>query len=320
MTKRLLLVATGGTISSVVSEEGLISGKTASDFAHLVRVPPGWELEVKDVGRTLSSNFTLADIVRISNEVADTTADAVVVLHGTGILEETVFLTEMRLAASSVPKTVVFTGAQRIASEPGADGLQNLRDAVTVATCPIGWRLGAVVIFDGRVLAANHVVKSDSWSLHAFTASTAGELARVFADQMQVMQWPAWRFPCGGDDLDNAVDLIWFSGGMDATRINLEGLRGLVIAASGVGNVNGALAERIREAIAQDVAVVVTTRTGSGPAFALYGESGGSRTLAGLGVHFTWLHPLKARLLLMAALRQADRPLSDVMRGQLWIS
>ncbi|MCL5013064.1 MAG: asparaginase domain-containing protein [Firmicutes bacterium] len=317
MPKRLLVVATGGTISSGVSAQGFVPQKDAEDFRRLIAVPPGWALEVKDAGHSLSSNFDLDDMVRISNEVVGANADAVIVLHGTGIMEETVFLTEMRLASLSEHKAVVFTGAQRIASEPGADGLQNLRDAVTVATHPMAWRFGASVVFEGMVLAANEVAKSDSWSLHAFTSGTAGVLARVFMNQIQIIHWPAWRFPCFGDTVEPAVDLVWFAGGMDGRRLRLKGLRGLVVAASGVGNVNATVAARIREAMDQGIVVVIATRTGAGPAFPLYGDEGGSRTLETLGVHFSCLHPLKARLLLMAGLK-GPQPIADVIRGHLW--
>lgn len=315
--KKLLLVATGGTISSVASSGGLIPGRTGADFAQEVKLDPGWTVDVVDAGQSLSSAFGLSDMLHLSDLVTSAQTDAVVVLHGTGIMEEAVFLTDMKLAAALSSKAVVFTGAQRVGSDAGSDGLQNLRDAVYVATRPFSGRFGACIVFDGHVFAASQVTKSDSWSLHAFSGGDAGALARVFPEGMVVMNWPAWRFPCEARALEPLVDLIWFSGGMDGDRLPLDGLKGVVVAASGVGNVNGSVANRIREAIERGIVVLVATRTGQGPVFSGYGGEGGSQTLAAMGVHFTSLHPLKARLLLMAALR-SQGPIGEVLAGEAW--
>lgn len=121
-------------------------------------------------------------------------------------MEEAVFLTDMKLAAASSTRAVVFTEAQRVGFDPGSDGLQNLRDAVYVATRSFSWRCGACIVFDGHVFAATQATKCDSWSLHAFSGGDAGALARVFPQGMVVMNWPAWRFPCAAHDVETAVD------------------------------------------------------------------------------------------------------------------
>lgn len=317
MRRTLLVVATGGTISSVSSGVGFIPGKTAHELTSELTLPKGWILEVLDLGRVLSSNFTLDDLNNVVETVVHSTADAVVVLHGTGVMEETAFLTDVRLAAGDIKKPVVFTGAQRVASEPGADGLHNLLDAVRVATHPYAWRLGAVIVFNGFVLSASAARKTDSWSLHAFTGGDQGALARVNPEGVHFMNWPAWRYPCPGSKLSYDVELIWFSAGMDGDRVRLENVRGVVLAASGVGNVNESVARRIEDAVSRDIAVVVTTRTGAGGVFPWYGGAGGSRTLQEKGVTFTNLDPLKARLLLMAALGNGTS-VQDAFRGRLW--
>lgn len=104
---------------------------------------------------------------------------------------------------------------------------------------------------------------------------------------------------------------------MDGSRIPLEGIKGLVIASSGVGNVNGSVANRVREAINGGMVLLMATRTGSGPVFAAYGGEGGSQTLAEMGVHFTALHSLKACLLLMATLR-APGSIAGTLAGEFW--
>ncbi|PSR20065.1 MAG: hypothetical protein C7B45_16780 [Sulfobacillus acidophilus] len=87
--------------------------------------------------------------------------------------------------------------------------------------------------------------------------------------------------------------MIWFAGGTRSVPWEVTHLHGLVVAASGVGTVNAAVADQIRVACAHNVAVVVTTRAGSGPVFPVYGGAGGSQTLDSLGVKITWLHPFE---------------------------
>jgi L-asparaginase len=188
---------------------------------------------------------------------------------------------------------------------------------VLLATQPNSWRLGVVIVFDGYTFAATHAVKQDSWSLHAFSAKEAGALARIAPTQVQWINWPAWRYACRGTDLDPAVHLLWFVAGMDAPASLPSDLRGLVVAASGIGNVNAAITASIAGLRAQHIPVLVATRTGSGPVFPFYGGGGGSTTLREMGVQFTNLHPLKARLLIMAALKSSD-PWSEILTGHPW--
>lgn len=75
------------------------------------------------------------------------------------------------------PKSVIFTGAQRIASELGKDALQTFHDAVTIATHPDSWRLGACILFDSYAFSAMYATEHDSGSLHAFSGGDAGAVA-----------------------------------------------------------------------------------------------------------------------------------------------
>ena len=68
--------------------------------------------------------------------------------HGTDTLEETAMLCDI---INDAEAQVVFTGAIRPASAPGADGPANLVDAVAVAASDDATGLGVLVVFGGEI-------------------------------------------------------------------------------------------------------------------------------------------------------------------------
>ena len=109
------------------------------------------------------------------------------------------------------------------------------------------------------------------------------------------------------------VDIIPNYAGSDGRLIRgllKEGpVDGLVVDASGNGNIAGALFEAVREARAAGIAVVITSRTHSGRVIPVYAGAGGGTTLQELGCVFADnLSAQKARVLLIAALTRTQDP------------
>ena len=79
--------------------------------------------------------------------------------------------------------------------------------------------------------------------------------------------------------------------------------RGLVIEASGHGNVTRAVLEAVTEAIAAGIVVVVASRCPQGRTQPIYGGDGGGRDLLRAGALFAGdLSPVKVRVALAALL------------------
>lgn len=176
----IALITTGGTIA--MGQEAGESRATwrfrAEDFAHLLPLQPDDSLVAVDFSRLPSSHLSSAFAQGLAAKVAETTAhrDAVIITHGTDTLEETAFYLDMVLPPG---KPVIVTGAMVTASQPGADGLANLRDAVSVAKSSSTQGKGVLVVFNRDILSAVHAMKSDCERLNAFGSVQTGKIGAV---------------------------------------------------------------------------------------------------------------------------------------------
>src|SRR4051794_4842811 len=152
------------------------------DAEALVAGVPGLEgrddLEARTVVNLPSAHLTLADQLQICRQARDAARRGlgVVVTHGTDTLEETARLCDV-LHDAEAP--IVFTGAIRTATAPGADGPANLVDAVSVAASEEAAGSGVLVVFGGEIHHARCVRKTDTTSLTAFSSPQTGPLGRV---------------------------------------------------------------------------------------------------------------------------------------------
>ena len=172
------VLAAGGTIGM----SGAGGATPELDARALVAGVPGLAaydgLEAETIVNVPSAHLTLDDQLRICRAARDAARRGlgVVVTHGTDTLEETAMLCDI-LSDADTP--IVFTGAIRPASAPGADGPANLLDAVAVAAGDQAVGLGVLVVFGGEIHHARVVRKTDTTSLTAFSSPQMGPLGRV---------------------------------------------------------------------------------------------------------------------------------------------
>ena len=150
------------------------------DSAGLIASVPGLAdregLESETVTNAPSAHLTLEEQLEICRAARDAARRGmgVVVTHGTDTLEETAMLADV-LHDAEAP--IVFTGAIRPASAPGADGPANLGDAVSVAAGEAAAGMGVLVCFGGEIHHARCVRKTDTTSLVAFSSPQTGRSA-----------------------------------------------------------------------------------------------------------------------------------------------
>lgn len=245
---------------------------------------------------------------QVQKLVRDPAVDAVVLTHGTDTLEETAYLLDLTLDGD---KPVVFCGAMRTVSEPGWDGPANLMAAVRAAVHPGSRGRGVLVAVGEEVHAAAEVTKWHSQRLDAFR-SPHGPVAVLDRGQV-VYTRQAFRVPrLPARRLVSEVDLHTMATGVGDRLLRASlarGARGLVLEATGCGNVPPAVVPALKAALAARVAVVLVTRCGEGPVSPTYGYEGGGRRLRDMGVILGGALPgPKARIKLMVALGITTEP------------
>lgn len=300
---RVVVITTGGTIATSSGTDGVLRPtRSGADLTG------GLDVEVVDLLSKDSSRLEPADWLRIGaavNAAVEQGAEGVVVTHGTDSLEETSLWLELTYGGSP---PVVFTGAARPADAPEADGPVNLRQACTVAASPLAWASGVLVCFDGSVFAPLGTTKIGGTAVFGGTTPVGSVAAQQFT-----MTETKERAHLGAVSSPARVDIAAAYPGADGCAIDAfvaAGARAVVVEAMGSGNTGTAIAEAVRRACEQDVAVAVTTRVPAGHTHAGYGP--GHELVSAGAVMVPRLRSSQARVLLMAGLG-AGLPVDEVV-------
>lgn len=315
----VVVLSTGGTIASTRASEseGYSSSLRGED---LVAAVPGLgevaNIEVQNVANVGSTNMTPALWMEVSTR-ASAALDredvvGVLVTHGTDTMEETAYFLDLTIESE---KPSILVGAMRASSEWDADGPRNLLDATKVALSPEARGKGTLVVLNGEIHAAREVTKTHALAVETFDTPQFGALGIIDADGVRFYRAPLRRqsLPVMEGTTLPTVDIIPNYAGSDGRLVRgllREGpVHGLVIDASGAGNIAAPLFEAVKEARDQGIAVVVTSRTHGGRVLPLYAGGGGGTSLHEMGCVFADnLSAQKARVLLMVALTRTDDP------------
>ena len=296
------LLAAGGTIA-MSGVGGAVPELDASTLA--AAVPDVQWSGIEQVLNKPGPQMTLDDALMLSRAAiaAAGTGDGVVVTHGTDTLEEVAFLCDLMYDGEA---PIVFTGAIRPASSPGADGPANLTDAAHAATSGECAGLGVLVCFAGELHAARAVRKDDSTSPRSFHSPQSGPLGRVGERAVRVDWRPPRRPPLDVRALDARVEIASAALGSDGAAIDAllgAGADGLVAVVLGAGHVPPGFFTVLRDA-AERVPVVACVRPRRGEILhSTYGFEGSERDLRATAViPAATLSPAAARVKLLACL------------------
>ncbi|MEE1132741.1 MAG: asparaginase [Caryophanon sp.] len=313
MTKNILLIHTGGTISMklnnesgavVLNDENPLKNEAALEaYANII------ELEAFNLPSphiTPQHMLTLRDMV--CEQAKREQLDGVVITHGTDTLEETAYFLDM---TTQFDFPIVLTGAMRSFNELGADGVYNLVEAVRVATDEQARNKGVLVVMNDEVHLAFNITKTSTSSVNTFQSPQYGPIGLVTKKQVHIHHSPVRRQYVNVTSLQKRVALLKVYAGMEPDLLNYiltANYDGLVLEALGQGNVPPFIAETLQHFLAANIPVVIVSRCFNGIAEGVYGYDGGGKQLEDAGVLFAnGLNGQKARLKLMLALN-AHKP------------
>ncbi|MCM3217802.1 asparaginase [Niallia taxi] len=164
--KKILLLATGGTIASIEGNEGLVPGMTAEELlVHFEGDSQSVDVTCEILMNRDSTNMQPEHWKVIAEAISENydLYDGFVITHGTDTMGYTSAALSYML--QGLEKPVVITGSQVPISFKQTDAKKNVADSIHFATEDIG---GVFVVFDGRVIIGTRAVKMRTKSYDAF--------------------------------------------------------------------------------------------------------------------------------------------------------
>ncbi|HBK75390.1 MAG TPA: L-asparaginase [Gammaproteobacteria bacterium] len=273
---KVVIIGTGGTIAGradsatnlaysagQLSIEDLL--EVIPDLANVAQISGQnlFSLNSKDMGPAQWQLLART----ISEEVSRKDVSGVVITHGTDTLEEAALFLHLTLRTD---KPIVLTGSMRPATALSPDGPANLFHAVQVCASAKASGRGVLVVMNGEILPALHLVKRHSIATNAFTSSPAGPLGRVYSGRTSFFSGPtkvalagAFGISLANDVTLPAVDIHYVAAGSSHAGLlscDWTERNGLVIAGFGSGEIPDGLVPEINRLADEGITIVVSSR------------------------------------------------------------
>lgn len=239
--KKILLIATGGTIACKYTEDGLAPKLTAEELLQCVPLSDiEEEFKVDTCAPFLldSTNIRAEHWIILTQLIEKNyeSYDGFVICHGTDTMAYTAAALSYLIQNNQKP--VVITGAQKPINQPISDAGRNLLDSIRFALHPKAH--GTVIVFDGKVIAGTRAKKIFSKSYNAFISINYPEIA-VIHDRRIIFyiddKSRAEKAPLFYHDMDEKIFLLKLIPGLrgDVLAGLAEHYDGLIMESFGVG-------------------------------------------------------------------------------------
>lgn len=237
--KKILLIATGGTIASGYTEEGLAPRIMAEEMLQYVEEHRDFcKVDVLQPFKLDSTNIYGRHWLELAGLVERHFAgyDGFVICHGTDTMAFTAAALSYLVQNSKKP--IVITGSQKPIDLPVTDARTNLLDSLRFASCAKAH--GVNIVFGGNVIAGTRAKKEHSKSYNAFSSINYPNVAVIrdgrtlfYIDDKDRVTQPVSFY----HGLNDRVLLLKLMPGMDGAVLNrlFPYYDGVVIEAFGVG-------------------------------------------------------------------------------------
>ena len=244
--KKVLLIATGGTIASKKSDNGLKPQLAPEELmSYIPQVKDICDFEVLPLLNLDSSNMEPRHWKKIVHAVREhyDAFDGFVIAHGTDTMAYTAAALSYMIQNSKKP--IVITGAQKPIDLEITDAKSNLIDSFLYAAD--GQSQGVQIVFDGKVIAGTRAKKVRSKSYNAFSSIDYPCLAMI--QDRNIMRYiPMLPFPEEVrfyEEMDENIYLMKLIPGIKPVLLKsiFECYDSIVVESFGVGGIPKSIAE-----------------------------------------------------------------------------
>ncbi|HCA71127.1 MAG TPA: L-asparaginase 1 [Ruminococcaceae bacterium] len=259
--KKILLLATGGTIASRKTKDGLTPQLTPKDLLSYVPLPAGFcQVDTIQLFNLDSTNIQPQHWLLIARTVQEhyQSYDGFVICHGTDTMAYTA--AALSYLIQEPDKPIVVTGSQKPIDMDITDAKTNLKDSLHWACEGDG---GVCIVFGGRVIAGTRARKSRSKSYNAFSSINFPELAVIRDDTIvRYIPAPPSHGPKFFRQLDTKVSVLKLTPGLSVDTFTAVGnfCDGLIIESYGVGGVPDLYSDALAQISHAGKVVVVATQ------------------------------------------------------------
>ena len=263
--KKILILSTGGTITSVPSSSGLVP-KDLHQMLKEILADQDTQVESEGIMVLDSSNIQPEEWKIIAEKLFENLGgyDGIIVTHGTDTMSYTASMITFMVQNPSIP--IVFTGSQLPISHPLTDAVDNLHCAFAMAKSGIP---GVFLAFNRKIMFASRSVKARTSSFDAFESINLHPVGRISATGLEIntsLIKHSLKEPKLFLDINTNVFLLKLTPTTNPSIIPLlisSGIEGIVIEAYGAGGISYIRRDFIKEiknAIQQGVPIVVSSQ------------------------------------------------------------
>ncbi|QCX34181.1 asparaginase [Caloramator sp. E03] len=266
--KKILLIATGGTIASAIGAEGLAPAVTANKLLEYVEdVKSYCQIDSVQLLNIDSTNMKPEYWIKIAKHIEEkyNKYDGFVITHGTDTMAFTA--AALSYMIQNLDKPVVITGAQKPISAKETDGIKNLIDAIKFSCEDVG---GVFVVFDRKVILGTRATKLRTRSYNAFESINYPYIAFIEDGNIKYNKLDIIKKSEDGPKfiitMCSNVFLLKLIPGLEPQILDYikDKYEGLIIESYGSGGIpfedEKNMLPKLKELVDKGIAVVVTTQ------------------------------------------------------------
>ncbi len=263
--KKILFIATGGTIACAKTEKGLTPEMNGKELLNSIPDLSGkCEVAAIQLFNLDSTNMSPKEWTELAVEIQRNyeNYDGFVVAHGTDTLAYGAAALSCLIQNSGKP--IVITGSQLPMGEENSDAPKNLYDAFLTACSEL---CGVAVVFCGRIIDGRVAKKINTRNFDAFHSMGTEDIGKIDNEEVTLFkEFDRDTAPVFFNRMDTAVSLIKLIPALDPTILDFaaEKSRVLIIEGFGTGGFpdygSKAFELKIAELVMNGVIVIMHTQ------------------------------------------------------------